>query len=137
MRGHEEFAFFDEDGKIIPATDFDYPEFDFSGASQRDLAKLDPADLDKAIQAFTKLLEWVWADAFKRSPNDDPFKNRNLEGVKIRAIIVCWVFLKSLRKLSLTQVARATGKKKQSISRFMTRFKKDWPKIRTSHMKTH
>jgi len=42
----------------------------------------------------------------------------------IRATILCWVFLEHLRPLTLTDLARASGKKKQSIGRWVDEFKR-------------
>jgi hypothetical protein len=101
------------------AIDFDYAALD----------RLPPEpdqtyDIDLALKAFTHLVEWVWQDGMN-----------NVEGLQIRASIVCWIFLPQLRPLTLTQMAQGFGKKKQSLGRWVDDFKRCFPRIRIAHMK--
>ncbi len=80
--------------------------------------------MDAALKVFSRLLEWIWQNGMKNS-----------EGLTIRAVIACWIFLKHLRPLTLTQMARGFGKKKQSLGRWVDDFKIAFPHIRNPHMK--
>ena len=60
---------------------------------------------------------------------------KNPDGVKIRAIICCWIFLKELRSVSETDMAVGYGLKKQSLGRWVEQFKKHFPHIRISQLR--
>ncbi len=124
------------DGHIEPTSDFPFDEIyerdemdrvrgSRSSPLRDDVEDpLTPEEMEAALRVFTKLLEWVWQNGAK-----------NCEGLKIRAIIACWIFLKHLRPLSLTEIARGFGKKKQSLGRWVDDFKIAFPNIRNPHMK--
>ncbi len=120
-RVNESKPCFAEDGHIEPACEFDYDAIDRGsfGAEQ-------PSDehMDGAKRAFTQLVEWVWQSGMN-----------NADGIAIRAIIVCWIFLPELRPLSLTEMAQGFDKHKQSLGRWVDIFKRDFPHIRIAHMK--
>ncbi len=103
---------FDSSGRVA-TEDFTEPETD---EAQR--------DLDGAIAAFEKLLNFVW----QNGPKND-------NGIQIRAVLCCWIFLKHLRPMSLTEMAAFIGRDKQSLGRWFDAFKKDFPEIKTTHMK--
>lgn len=108
-----------ENGERIPVADFDYDAVDKSSQesnSQR--------EIDNAIKAFEKLLQWILQDGMN-NPN----------GVKIRALVCCWIFLKVLRPQSLTEFARSYGMQKQSLGRWVDDFKRQFPDIKTVHMR--
>jgi len=132
---------FTDDQRIEPSCDFDY------AAVERALARVErgeslegttltPAlshpmvegveerDLEAAQEVIRQLINWIWQDGMK-----------NPEGLNIRAIIVCWVFLPHLHPLNLTELARAFGKHKQSLGRWVDDFKRQFPGIRNPHMK--
>jgi hypothetical protein len=110
---------FDDDSHAVPSVDFDYDAID---GVQEELATLSQEDVDRAALAFTELLRWV-------------FCNGNLEGLKVRTIIVCWIFLKHLRtQHTLTGIAEKFGLHKQSIGRHHDVFKLRFPHIKTPHM---
>lgn len=120
-----------EDGKPVPVTDFDYDaiERDFKSDLQqfRDEAEegqYSEEDVDRALVVVTRLLKWIWQGGMK-----------NADGLQIRAMIICWVFLKELRPIELTQLAGAFGKDKQSLGRWVDNFKEFFPRIRISHMR--
>jgi hypothetical protein len=117
----------EEGGRRVPATQFDYDAVDervFNFREQCDLSEFSQEEVDKAIEVLRKLLAWIWQNGMK-----------NADGVKIRAIIVCWIFLKELRPMTLTQMATGFGMKKQSLGRWVDQFKEVF-KIRTPHMRT-
>lgn len=117
----------DESRAIIPTTDFDYSIVEknlFQIEPENDLTEFTAVELDAATRAFGRMLQWVWQDGMK-----------NPDGVKIRSIIVCWIFLKELRPMTLTQIAQGYGMKKQSLGRWVDQFKLDFPEIRTVHMR--
>ena len=115
-----------EDGRIIPSTDFDWEavERNLFTENPEDLSELSQEDIDRALKVLRVLLQWVWQNGMK-----------NVDGLKIRAIIVCWIFLKELRPLTLTQLATGFGLKKQSVGRWVDQFKKDFKRVRISHMR--
>lgn len=117
----------EEDGHLTGTTDFDIEQVErnvFGFQPEEDLAQITPRELAAAEQAFTQMLAWVWQSGMK-----------NPEGVKIRAIIVCWVFLKHLRPMTLSELAQGYGMKKQSLGRWVDQFKTDFPKYRIAHMR--
>src|SRR5690349_9201624 len=94
-----------EDGKPVQITEFDYSAIE--AAFQSDLEKFrsdaekgefSQDDVDRALAVMDKLLKWIWQGGMK-NPN----------GLQIRAIIICWVFLKELRPIQLTDMARVFG----------------------------
>lgn len=110
-----------------PSTEFDFTQVDidmFNVKPDDDLTGINQEDLDCAITALRSLLQWVWQDG-----------SNNEDGVKIRGILVCWIFLKELRSISLTQMAKGYRLKKQSLGRWHDDFKETFPTIKTPHMK--
>lgn len=116
-----------EDGRIVPTTEFDYEALDrdlFGENPEADLSQFTQEEVDRALKVLRVLLQWIWQNGMK-----------NVDGLKIRSIIICWIFLKELRPLTLTQLATGFGLKKQSVGRWVDQFKKDHPEIRTCHMR--
>ncbi len=108
---------YDESSQHTEVVQFPYDQID-------GLEDVTPEDLTRAIAAFEKLLNWIWQSGPK-----------NNNGIEIRSVICCWVFLKHLRPLSLTEMAAVVGRDKQSLGRWFDEFKKDMPDIKTNHMK--
>jgi hypothetical protein len=113
-----------EDGKLVPTTDFDWPAVEFTKDEDLDISKFSQEDVDRALVVLTALLKWVWQSGMN-----------NGNGIQIRAIIMCWVFLKELRPLDLTQMAKGFGRDKQSLGRWVDNFKRWFPRIRIPHMR--
>jgi hypothetical protein len=116
-----------EDGHLEPLTDFDYQHIDracFGVEPEDDCAEFTPEEIDAACKTFTALVEWMWQGGMK-----------NVDGLQIRASVVCWIFLSQLRPLTLTEMAGGFGKKKQSLGRWVDDFKRKFPRIRIAHMK--
>jgi len=116
----------EEDGRPVPATPFDYGRIDeavFDYKPESDLTQFSQEDVDRALKVFRELLRWVFQNGMK-----------NPDGVKIRAILVCWIFLEELRGLTLTELAAGYGMKKQSFGRWLDEWKLEF-KIRTPHMR--
>jgi hypothetical protein len=115
-----------EDGKPVGWTDFDYDTIEdrLFNFKPGDLSEFSQEDVDRALKVFTTLLDWVWQSGMK-----------NGNGIQIRAIIVCWVFLKHVRPLQEAELARGFGKKKQSINRWVEHFKKSFPRIKIPHFR--
>lgn len=117
----------EEDGHLVPVQPFDWDTVDekiFGPKPEIELADFTQEDVDRALTVLRALLQWIWQCGMK-----------NTDGVKIRAIVVCWIFLKELRPLTLTQLSRGYGMKKQSIGRWVDEFKNAFPAIRTPHMR--
>ena len=117
-----------EGGELVPAAEFDYDAidrtvFDFRKPDS-DLEQFSAEDLERSVKGMQRLCEWIWQTGMK-----------NPDGVKIRAIICCWVILPELRPLTLTQLARGYGLKKQSIGRWVDDFKRVFPRVQNAHMR--
>ena len=123
---------FDDEGQIIPSANFDYAAVEsalgnsdlFDPESAAELISLTPAEMDAGLKLFRCLLRWMWQNGM-----------RNTDGLTLRAIIVCWVFIEELQPLGLTQMARGYGRYKQSLGRWMDNFKASFPMIKTPHMR--
>jgi len=114
---------FEEDGRPVPAVEFDWEAIEDCGP-QTDLQGLSDEDVERGLMVLRALLSWIWQNG-----------SRNPEGLKLRAMVICWLFLKELRPLKLSELARGFGLKKQSVGRQVEDFKKHFPGIRSPHMK--
>lgn len=112
-----------EDGHLEPSVEFDYDAID-----RRESQPPEPEHSDEEIagacKVITRLVEWIWQDGMK-----------NTDGLQIRAAVVCWVFLAHLRPINEAQLAAGFGKHKQSVGRWVAKFKEKFPRIRIAHMK--
>lgn len=123
----EPFSAHAEDGAITPAVEFDYDLVEqnlFGPKAVKELKKISSKDIEAARQAFRILLQWVFQNGMK-----------NPDGLKIRTIICCWIYLEELRPMTLTELAIGFGMKKQSLGRWVDEFKKDFPDVRIPHMR--
>ncbi len=117
----------EEDGHITGVTDFDYDAVSRGLGEwqpESDLTEMSAREMEGARYVFKQIAEWVYQGGTK-----------NPEGVKIRAIIFCWVFLEWLHPLTMTKLARGYAMDKQSIGRWVEDFKRCFPDIRTCHMR--
>lgn len=117
-----------EDGKFEQSEQFPFDEIDSrlgNPIPESELTEFSAEEIDAACKVFSALVTWIWQSGMK-----------NAEGITIRAIIVCWIFLKHLHPLTLTQMSRGFGKKKQSLGRWVDDFKRKFPQVKTCHMKT-
>ncbi len=116
-----------EDSHLTPYQEFDYEAVDQSfskDVSEFDISKFSQDDIDRTLVVMEVLLKWVAQSGMKRP-----------EGVQHRAVIMCWVFLKMMRPLQLTQLATGYGIHKQSLGRWVDDFKRHFPRIRIPHMR--
>jgi hypothetical protein len=116
-----------EDGRPVPFEEFDYATVNKNvdgWEPETDLSEFTQEDIDRALKVLRTLLQWVWQMGMK-----------NADGIQIRAILVCWIFLKELRPLELSDLGRGFGKPKQSFGRWHDNFKNHFPRIRTPHMR--
>jgi hypothetical protein len=114
-----------DDGSLTAAVEFDYEIVErnlFPAAEPVESAN--QACIDGAALLFQRFARWIWQDGKK-----------NPDGVKIRAMIVCWIFISELRALTETDLAIGFGMKKQSIGRWVEQWKRDFPNIRSPHMR--
>jgi len=115
------------DGQLLPTVDFEWSVVEknlFGDVDLDEMAELTPEDLERVWKVCDCLLRWVWQNGMK-----------NVDGLQIRTIILCWVFIKELRPMEMSELARGFGKDKQSIGRWFDVFKVDFPFIRTPHMR--
>jgi len=116
---------FDDGSMAVPSQDFDYDAVDKNlGFDTGDVSQVDIA---AAISVLQKILEWIYQPGRKGIQNGD--------GIEVRAVIACWIFLTRLRPLSLTQIASMHGRDKQSLGRWVAKWKEKFPEIKTDHMK--
>lgn len=114
-----------DDGSLTAAVEFDYEAIERNLFARRAAEEIDnQAVIDGAARLFQQFMRWVWQDG-KKNPN----------GVQIRAMIACWIFIPELRPLKETDLAIGWGMKKQSIDRWVQEWKKDFPKVRSPHMR--
>lgn len=115
-----------EDGGPVPTVGFDYDSADQHSdwKPESDLSEYSQEDIDRGVKVFTTLLSWIWQGGMQ-----------NPQGIMIRAIIACWVFLKPLRPLAESDLARGFGMKKQSIGRWVVHFKRSFPRIKLAHFR--
>ncbi len=117
----------DDSGRPVPVQGFDFDLIDrnlFNAKDVKELKTLTAEEMDRTIQALATLLRWIFQDGMKNS-----------DGLKIRSIICCWIFLRELRSLTLQEMASGFGMDKQSLGRWHDVFKLDFPHIKTSHMR--
>jgi hypothetical protein len=123
---------FDEGGEITPIAEFDYDQVerrltsDLSNPElKEELDRMTPEEREAALKLFRCLVRWLWQDGMK-----------NTDGLTIRSILVCWIFIEELHPMTLTQMARGFGgRHKQSLGRWVELFKQQFPFIRTPHMR--
>lgn len=116
-----DFAF-NSERRIEPTQDFPFEEIyeREEGPPRREVSSLENA-------LPTRLLEWQWADSY--SP-------KKLQGLELRAAVVCWVTLPVLRNIGLTDLTAGLGKNhKQSLGRYVDDFKRHFPLLRHPSMR--
>jgi hypothetical protein len=114
-----------EDGSLTAAVEFDYEIVERNVFSSAEPAETgNQSAIDASVILFQRFTRWVFQDGKK-----------NADGVKIRAMIVCWIFIPELRSLTETDLAIGFGMKKQSIGRWVEQWKRDFPHIRSPHMR--
>jgi hypothetical protein len=121
----------DENSQPVGAVEFDYDEVsrrleeDLFDPDDRELDSLTPQEAEKALKCIRWIVRWLWQDGMK-----------NTDGLTIRAILVCWIFIEELRPLSMSDMARGFGcRDKQSLGRWHDHLKACAPWLRTSHMR--
>lgn len=130
-RGVEGESAYEDSGELVPVSQFDWAAVernlrrDLEAIQDpEELSKFTPEEREAALKLFRTLVRWLWQDGMK-----------NTDGLTIRSIIVCWIFLEELHPLTLTQMARGFGKHKQSLGRWVDDFKKRFSFIRTPHQR--
>lgn len=115
----------EEDGSLANSIDFPYDQVDrdLNGVDLGD-EEVNPEEIAAAAKAFRQLVQWLWQDGMQ--------DNR---GLNIRATIVSWVFLEEVRLHTESDLARKMGLHKQSLDRWFSDFKRQFPHIKTSHMR--
>lgn len=123
---------FTDDGQITGVEEFDYDLVERRLAKDlsnpelaKELAGMSEAEIEAALRMFRCLVRWLWQNGMK-----------NPDGLTIRAILCCWIFVEELRPMTLTEMARGFGgRHKQSLGRWMESFKQNFPFIKTPHMR--
>jgi hypothetical protein len=117
-----------DDGGVVPISHFDYAKIDadlFSSADfEGDNSELSAEEMQRALKFVRSVMGWIAQNGMK-----------NPEGVKIRALIACWVLLEYLHPLTLTELANGFGKHKQSLGRWVDDWKVKFPQLRNPHLK--
>jgi hypothetical protein len=116
-----EEIFYAEDGSRTPAVELDWDSIDRNCFRYCDPQGM---DLDRASKAIRQIVSWIFQDGPK-----------NETGVFIRATICAWVFLPEYQRFTETEMAGNLEKHKQSIGRWAEVFKRDFPSVRTPHLR--
>ena len=124
-------VFFEEDGHLTGVVEFDYDQVErelskqlYDPECQKELANLTAQEVEAALKLFRALIRWVWQDGMA-----------NQSGLTIRSIILCWLFIEELREHTLTEMAKSSGRHKQSLGRWVETFKREFPYIRSPHIR--
>lgn len=124
-----------------------------SGSSYNDSSELEPTigpdykGIDRAVfgteereTEYENLTPEQWLIAWKGVSNVVKWvyqrDSRNFQGIGIRALIVCWIWLPVLHALTLTQLAGRFGMAKQSFGRWVVDWKRCFPSVVTAHMRS-
>lgn len=87
---------------------------------------------------FDEMTEEEWKCAWRGVGNVVKWvyqrNSRNFQGIGIRALIVCWVWIPGLHGLTLTQLAGRFKMAKQSIGRWVVDWKLRFPHCVSVHM---
>lgn len=111
---------FNADGRIEPSEEFDY-----EGIYQREEGVRAVQTYENALPI--RLLRWQWQDSY--TP-------KKVQGLELRAAVVCWATLPALRSVSLTEMAHGLGRRhKQSLGRYVDDFKLHFPALRNPSMR--
>lgn len=113
-----------ERSAIEPTVDPEWDRIDLNVFSHHPDDDVDGEHKEMAVAMFTRMMAWVFQDGM----NDK-------QGLMIRAAVASWVVVPLLQPLTLTQLALGLGLKKQSLGRWVDRFKIDFPNIRNKHMR--
>jgi|DEB19_MinimDraft_3_1074340.scaffolds.fasta_scaffold119321_2 hypothetical protein len=113
---------FDELGNVTHTVDFAYDEIDRRVFD----VELDEDEYHKAAECLHRIMAWIYQNG-----------GRPPEGFACRCILACWAFLPELHGESITSIANAHGKHKQSLGRAVDDFKRDFPEVakRLPHLK--
>jgi hypothetical protein len=126
-----ENAGYDDSSELHPTVGFDYDAVSKALGEDPDflaeMAEFTDEEMERAFKCTQALMAWIHQNG-----------STNLNGIAIRSLIVCWITLPHLRPLSLTELSRGYGLKKQSVGRWVEDkplgFKAKFPSVKTSHM---
>jgi hypothetical protein len=122
-----ETAFFNEQHRREPTCEPDYDAIDRNVFGVDDVT-LDGASTEArelAVRMMIRLKSWDFQDGLKYK-----------EGLMIRSAVSAWAVVPDIRLFTLTQLSLGLGLEKQSLGRWVDRFKRDFPLIRNDHMRT-
>lgn len=110
---------FDDLSQVTQTVDFAYDEID-----RRVFGKSNdvPDAVEMTLECQRRVWHWVYQPPMK-----------DMDGFFIRSILCCWIFVPQLRSYSMTEISGRFGKKKQSLERWMSDFKREFPEI-TKHL---
>lgn len=111
----EEHIAYGEQSERLQAVDFDWSFID-RAELERQIGRYEPFPTHEAMARITR---WVFQDGM-----NDP------RGLRIRAIIVCWLFCPEMRDaFTMSSMARSCGLHKQSLGRWIDSLKREFPGI--------
>lgn len=110
---------FNDDGEPELTSDFDYDSIDLAVfTSPQDLTNATPEAKAFAYQMTLHLVGWI----VKNGSNEK-------DGIAIRACVIAWLTIPVFKRKSMAKLARGFGFKKQSVSRWVERAKKELPHL--------
>jgi hypothetical protein len=113
---------FDENSQHIEFVDFPYDAIDDPDPHGEVIGGLSHREQEAALKLFMAMIRWI-------------FSTGHRDGIFLRALLVCWIFLPDLHQKSMQSLAKDYDKHKQSFGRWHDDFKKKFPHIKTVHMK--
>jgi len=114
---------FGDSGDIEQVVQFPYDEIDGVEAEE-EIPSMTREEIEAALKTFRALVRWIWQDG-----------KRNDNGLLLRTVIACWIFLPEVRQHNLTQIAHQFGRDKESPGRWVVDFKKSFPMVNSPHFK--
>jgi len=117
---------FDEDSMLIPTDEMDFTAMDrrlFDVSNEELIAGMTQEETDRIYKLFNMLLRWLWQ-------NGGNGTKRGARGIQLRTILMCWLFLDSVRRKNLQRVAKEFGLKERTLRHWHLRFRRDFPGIR-------
>lgn len=105
---------YDDLGKVTLTEDFPYSQVDSDLAGR----VMDMSPEEAACECQRQIWQWVYQPPCK-----------DLDGYLCRCIIACWIFVPQLRSYTMTKLARRFAKRKQSLGRWVSDFKRTFPEL--------
>jgi hypothetical protein len=127
---HQPDIAFDEESRPEPSVGFSFEDIQGWTEPEDDQEEFSAEDMERAFKVCERYMRWVWEGGGANRLSS----TKDVRGLGLRGAILCWVFIKRLRRFSLTMMAEGLGEKKQSVGRWFTSFQEAFPEVKTPHM---